>query len=689
MIQLTLCGDIPFDFLASCSSFLSSCGAVGPAHLELNVAIAAFSEIVRSCFPAIDPTNDKPFHIVWLTRNVIDFVSNISGNPVSSISLDSMVFDAAPGLGWCCLRQDQRANSDAPRVSLYCASVLAALRRGQQQPATLHDVAAAASVHVRDVPACVSTLESLGLVRTFDDGRIASVDVNHAAHTSAVPQTQTSASEVNVGHRCVSPLSLENVEIYVQICHVILQWLVRSHEGWVSQAQLIALLSQQESVSAHDVSQCIHFLALRTITKIKTFGATSYVRLARIHAAEPLPSFSNCTSQHSCDNLTGPNLERVADSGLAHVIDFKCPAAVTTKVVVFAPRYHKGEDATAAMFSMLPQPCLEFEDKAAVELFLSRIVSQLSQSLGISFLLAAKELMDCCGFPERVIIKYLDATIYSTMFPETTQPMNSPVSFSPGVHVVDVASAAAALAQCAVCFDSDTNITLIQMPCNHRLCEQCFSLCFLSDSSQHPYGNLPDEQTPVSNANAEGTPRCRNFFSCPTCKLPLPDEFWEKFPDYLVGAQRDRASDSRVSLEKVHCRIVTNALRWLRQHPSSTIANCVGSEAMKGRYVVALTAAQSVTCMGSTFDSVADFRNFTGNETPPSCGLSALQLSQWQRAARAAQEAEKPIHPHVPSPVAPRWPSSNVAPLPSGWVQQQMADGRVYAQPPAPTLFNF
>jgi hypothetical protein len=311
------------------------------------------------------------------------------------------------------------------------------------------------------------------------------------------------------------------------------------------------------------------------------------------------------------------------------------------------------------MFSMLPQPCHEFEDKADVEMLLSRIVSQLSDSLGMPFLLAAKELMDCCGFPERVIIKCLDPSVYAIMFPATPQPVNSPVSFSPGVHVADVASAAAALAQCAVCFDCDTNITLIQMPCNHRLCEQCFSLCFLSDS-EHPFGNLPDEQTPVSDA--EETPRCQNFFSCPTCKLPLPEEFWKKFPDYLVGAQRDRAVDSRVSLEKVHCRIVTNALRRLRHDPSSTIARCGSSGVMKGRYVVALTVTQSVTCMGCTFDSVVDLRNFTGSESLPPCGLSPMQLSQWQRATRAAQEAGKPMHPQVFSSFTPGWPAPMNAP---------------------------
>ena len=211
----------------------------------------------------------------------IDFVSNISGSPVSSISLNSIVFDVVSGLGWCCLRHDQPASdqppSDPPRVSLYCASVLAALRRGKHQPASLHDVAAAANVHVCDVPACVSTLESLGLVRTFDDGRIASVDVNHASHVSTAPHTHTSASEVNVGHRCVSPLSLENVGTYIQICHFILQWLVRSHEVWVLEAQLLVHLSQQALVSAHDVSQCIHFLTLRGIARVDTFGTMSFV----------------------------------------------------------------------------------------------------------------------------------------------------------------------------------------------------------------------------------------------------------------------------------------------------------------------------------------------------------------------------------------------------------------------------
>jgi len=140
-------------------------------------------------------------------------------------------------------------------------------------------------------------------------------------------------------------------------------------------------------------------------------------------------------------------------------------------------------------------------------------------------------------------------------------------------------------------------------------------------------------------ADAEDTPRRRDFFSCPTCKLPLSDQFWEHFPDYLVEAQRSRSADCLVSLEQVHRRIVANALRRLRQDASSTIARCDSSQVMKGRYIIALTAEQSVTCMGRAFDSVADFRNFTDHESLPSCGLSVLQLSQWQHLTHAAQAA--------------------------------------------------
>jgi hypothetical protein len=300
------------------------------------------------------------------------------------------------------------------------------------------------------------------------------------------------------------------------------------------------------------------------------------------------------------------------------------------------------------LLSMHPASCCEFENKSSVELFLALVISQLQKCLGISFLLAAKELIQCHGFPEHVIIKVLDGSVYSRMFPQAVE--GSAVSVrgaSAADAVVDVSALANETSNCSVCLDPE--ISLIRLPCGHVVCDECFAHYFLSDPGQHAFGTLPEQQTPLAVCVDEDgdASHVRDFFSCPICKLSLSDEFWEEFPLHLEEVQSRLPDKSRITLDHVHGRIVANALRLLREDPHSSIARCEQSKLMKGRYIVALNTTQAVTCMARTFDCVQDFRSSDDEAQLPYCGLSPQQLSQWKNTINEAnaelQKSEAPL----------------------------------------------
>ena len=631
MLQLVFSGEFRYEFIAPCMSFLRSCSSGssrGGSKIEL--IVAAFNKIVQACIPALDPRNHQPFHIVWLPRVILEFALNFSGNAVAALTLDSMVFDAAPTVGWCSLRTDQPDGS-SQCVSLHCGAVLAALRR-TRQPVSLDGIAATAKIPAREVSTCVNTLSSMGLVQSFSDGSVAAADEKFSGQFTGMSLNAAGAHQVPREEKgCfISPVSTTTVAAYIRTCHFILLRLIRCKEG-TAEAQLIADVSQEESVSANDVHQCIYFLISRAIVRIVATGSISFIFLA-VDSSPAAPAFLPFASPDSDSASFGFGL---SDAGISKVVAFTPCDMVSDDSA--------GDMLSSIMLAMHPASCAEFSTKAAAEHYLTLAISQLQNSLGISFLLAAKELIECHGFPERAIIKYLDVSVYSQMYPNATAfRAQAHGGVDVGNTVVDVSAPADAATHCCVCLDSES--PLIQLPCSHLLCEHDFAHYFLSDIGQHTFGTLPEEQTPVAAALDEdgNTPRRRDFFSCPVCQLSLSDQFWQSFPDYLVEAQRDRPASSQVTLDHVHRRIVANALRRLRQDPSSTIARCEGSKGMKGRYVVAASAKQAIVCMGRSFDCVGDFRDFTDGTALPPCGLSSLQLSQWKQTVLAVNaEVEK------------------------------------------------
>jgi len=417
----------------------------------------------------------------------------------------------------------------------------------------------------------------------------------------------------------VSPVMPATIEVYIRTCHRLLLKLLQSHEALV-ESQLVANVSEEAGVSRHHVQQCIYFLNARNIVRIVSKQSIYLVHLALDSSCESPVLFTSSMPHDSSS----------ASCGLL--------GSIASKVVMFAPSETASdgvghEVVSSTLLAMNPASCCEFESKTSAERFLKQIITQLQISLGISFLLAAKELIQCHGFPESVIIKVLNGNVHSSMFPSAAHgPARACCVSNAAGAGVDVCKPAATAPSCSVCLDAEA--TLIRLPCDHLMCDDCFTHCFLSDPGQHAFGTLPEEQTPVAvSVDEDGTtPRFRDFFYCPTCKQSLSDHFWSEFPDHLVEAQRRRPSGGHIiTLDHVHDRIVANALRLLREDLSSTIARCDGMTEFKDRYVFAVNTTQAIKCMKRSFNCVADFRTSTDEAVLPYCGLSALQLSQWKR----------------------------------------------------------
>lgn len=621
MLQLLFMGEFRYEFIVPCSSFLRSCAKFNNLGAEFELVSEALDKVMQACIPALDPLNNQRVHIIWLPRTMLDFALNSSANAISRISVDSILFDAAISLGWCILRQDQ-ADGNHLRVQLDCGVILAVLRSNFEQ-LSFEDIAAAVQIPANQVSDCLSKLSSLGLIQILSDGSAVASDPKYSAQFNCGLCTPAAvSSHIPADVDIISPVSPASVEAYIRLCHCILLRLIHSKDG-IFEAQLVFDVAQEQAVRSNHVQQCIYFLTSRRIVRVISLGFLYFVRLNLDQDDHVAPKNCPPSSLYSV-----PKLHK---SGVTD--DF------VSKVVVFAPSGEASDDQACEgisniVLSMNPASCYEFSNKSSAENFLTLVISQLQHSLGISFLLAAKELIQCHGFPERVIIKFLDASIFSSMFPNNES--SPPRTHRAGAHptVSNASAIAEAMPSCSVCLDGESS--LIRLPCGHLLCDECFTHCFLSDVGQHTFGTLPQEATPVAACLDEDgdTPRCRDFFSCPTCKVSLAEHFWDEFPDHLVEAQRQRPVSCQVTLHQVYRRIVASALRMLRQDPLSSIARCDGSRCLKDRYIAAASTWQAVTCNGRTFDCVADFRAFEDEANLPRCGLTPLHISQWKHTSQ-------------------------------------------------------
>jgi hypothetical protein len=126
--QLVFHGQFRYEFIAPCTAFLRLCAKVKHRNAEFELICATFDQIVQACIPALDPSNNQPFHIVRLPRISLEFALNVTAIALSHISINSMNFDIVSSLGWCCLPDD-----DASPIPLQCGAVFSVLQQNQAQ----------------------------------------------------------------------------------------------------------------------------------------------------------------------------------------------------------------------------------------------------------------------------------------------------------------------------------------------------------------------------------------------------------------------------------------------------------------------------------------------------------------------------------------------------------------------------
>jgi len=274
--------------------------------------------------------------------------------------------------------------------------------------------------------------------------------------------------------------------------------------------------------------------------------------------------------------------------------------------------------------------CVELEDKEAASQLLSTIITHIHVALQVPFLIVAKELIACHGSAPRLILKLLDPEIHDKVLgacsgaPDDRTSTRQPDASVNGCSV------------CAVCMCmAEDGCDIISLPCGHCMCEDCFTARFLREHHQHVYGVLPESETPKAQTpRADDTPSTgsRSYFVCPVCRTDITSSgFWDAFPLYLSQAQRCVSSDSKITLQEVHARIVASVLRTLRSDPRAAVARC-NAPKFYGRYAFAMGLQHEVFCFGSAFDNIIVARE-RGRNSPDvllSDRFTPQQITRWK-----------------------------------------------------------
>jgi hypothetical protein len=621
LIQLLLSGKFEFRFIGPCVSFLQSCVKLQVSSEELESCFNTVGAIVNAIIPALDPRNDQPLHICLLPRAVFEVANMFRALEFLSVTADGISVDnVVSSLGWCEFGGDDNVSN--ARLPLISGVLLDAVKSCHNSCATVADLCAATNLSFQTVHVCVMDLVDKGFLHCETPLQSSSAVFRMVNELPPTIKTEKQYSfSAHFGQQQgPSPISPDYVEPYIDICSMILKRVISASKSSnafpVAEAVLIASISRSEHVSASHVASAIYFLISRDILRRIVLGSASFVVLAHTPAAD---DFDVC-----CGVLAG-----LSASESPGVPSWKFQEhSIFQKVVVFAisdveyPQQSAGNDSVLSRCMLLlnPSSCIHLEQKSGAEDLITRTINQLCRSTDMSFLMAAKELMNAHGYPERVLIKYMDASLYSIMFSDD-------VASDPQVDSAIESSND----KCFVCTDSEN---LFRLPCKHCMCEDCFESRFLNDKSHHVYGALPEDQTPSASAAVEDGPRPADYFSCPFCRAPLGWQFWSEFPDRLKQLQREKPEGKQVTLEHVHRKIVLNTLRVLRRDPLAALARYEPKTGSKttGCYVACVNVQQPVTCQGSAFDSICDIKN----EESQNLGLSLDQ--QWKALARKIDE---------------------------------------------------
>jgi hypothetical protein len=621
IIRLLLSGQFEFAFIAPCTAFLQSCVQLQDSSEELESLYSAVSAILNVIVPALDPRNDQPLHICLLHRAACEVATSFNGLEFLQISADGVtVEDVVSSLGWCEIvsDEDQRMAS-ATRLPLISGALLDALKCRPDNSASVADLSSASNLSFSTVHACMLGLVDNGFVEAVSSSGQAGFRMVSSLPLSGVVSAGISEVAVSPQLQGPSPISVDHVESYIEICSMIIKRVIShsnaSNDLPIAEAQLIAAISSSEYVSAAHASSAVYFLIARSILRRIVLGNSSFVGLAHKTGVDHVDLYRAALLRSSSLGSPGLPSLKFQPSGLFH------------KIVVFAiadveyPQSSSSNQSALSrcMLSLNPSSYIQLGQKSGAEDLITRTINQLCRCTGMSFLMAAKELMNAHGYPERVLIKCIDSALYSSMFSDDV------------VSVPEVSSNSDLNSdKCLICYGRDN---VIQLPCHHCLCEDCFESRFLSDKTQHVYGALPEDRTPSALAVDDG-PRPADYFSCPFCMVPLGWQFWSEFPDRVKASQRQKPESKQVTLEHVHRKIVVNTLRVLRRDPLAAIARYEPKKGSKSPgsqssscYVASIDVHQPVKYQGCSYDSICDLKN---EDARQSTGLQATLDQQWR-----------------------------------------------------------
>lgn len=626
LISMLLSGEFNYRHIRPCVSFLSAFALLQSSTPELESLYVGFGAILDCVIPAIDPRNDQFLHICILPRHICEVVTMFKGLELSRVCAEGeTVENAVSSLGWCevCIGSEDNYCSGT-RLPLLHSAVLDAFSR-RPGSLTVSELVAETKFQFQTVHRCLCALVDMGFLRSEAVSASGEAVFSVASMPPVVPSTNKVVL-IEQQQQCPSPLCVDTVAAYIEICSIILNAIIRysnsSNSALVPEARLIATVSRSECVPPADVYSAIYYMVARNIIKRVSTGIATFIGLARDTGPDGL---SACSAADSAAAAADTPFLKFGESRSIH------------KVVVFAisdtDRLHvTSRDPfpqplfQRCMISLNPSCCVELGHKGRAEDLLTRTINQLCTCSNLSFLIAAKELMNSHGYPERVLIKYIDSALHASMFSEDVlckTEVAGATAFGDGVP------------RCHVCTDMND---LIQLPCKHCICEECFADRFLNEKSQHAFGALPGDQTPVSHVTDDDS-HLADYFSCPFCKSPLGAQFWSEFPNRLTRSQNKKPNVERVTLELVHRKIVLNSLRVLRMDALSTIARCRGRKDVDSLnsqhnwcYVVSLNNSHPVMCQGRFFDRITDIKNADSSH-----GISSIEY-QWKELEKKISE---------------------------------------------------
>jgi hypothetical protein len=680
LIKLTLCGRLPVasdrltPFLEQFFNrddvklgSLSACDSKDSTLTEPQIAASyrlfvGLKKLLAVAEPHRLPVNTQGLQLVYVERDILHLIRCPWGDVALPFVVHTSSVRASLLFGWCCHKNGE----DCVAVPIAHSAIIASfLHFGKG--ISVSDISQHCLLDSQVVEECLSDLlesryvwveserpvtgvQTYALSQNFMLAALKKPSSKHRKKSSRPPVAQSAASDVPSspshfpaiqyfsGENNSFEFSVQNASMFIRIIHRVMasllsQYHVRqqpvssmtyldeTNKGPppavvpIFEGELIQQVCEHAHASIKDVRCALLYLETKRIIVPVTSGSRRHF----LFGSKGLDLASSQTAK--CDlrppHLQGAGivseLERLTLDGQKQWDKHTSPFQ---NAIVFVPN----DDSVSDLHEC--DGCVEFPNKTAVQQYFGETISQLHDTLQIPFFTAAQELTLCHGDVCRVIIKSLSTAIHDDIFGQVshaTVPATRPqhAAQSPVNHL------------CAVCSDAgDEDISIIQLPCGHNLCEDCFAARFLNET-----GALPEAETPCAQAPGDETPKTKpDFFTCPNCQQEFLPSFWESFPQVFEQVRRSSYCKPDLTLSDVHFRIVASVLRKLRCDPLAAVARCPEtSRGAAGRYAIAFGLNHEVTCFGSTFESIIDARTVGTDSRMQILGISSDECEKWSK----------------------------------------------------------